>query len=54
MPSPRDVSDRRRAFRQLHESGCFVIPNPWDPGSARYVAVGPKSSALALSRGPRA
>ena len=28
---------RRRAFRRLHESGCFVIPNPWDVGSARYL-----------------
>jgi len=28
---------RRRAFRALHESGCFVIPNPWDAGSARYL-----------------
>lgn len=37
MPSPNDISARRRAFRQLHESGCFVIPNPWDPGSARYL-----------------
>ncbi len=26
------------AFRTLHESGCFVIPNPWDVGSARYLA----------------
>jgi 2-methylisocitrate lyase-like PEP mutase family enzyme len=31
-------SARRRAFRQLHESGCFIIPNPWDAGSARYLA----------------
>jgi 2-methylisocitrate lyase-like PEP mutase family enzyme len=37
MLSPHDVSARRRAFRQLHESGCFVIPNPWDRGSARYL-----------------
>ena len=37
MLSPQDVSARRRAFRQLHESGCFVIPNPWDAGSARYL-----------------
>jgi 2-methylisocitrate lyase-like PEP mutase family enzyme len=37
MPTPHEVSARRRAFRQLHESGCFVIPNPWDPGSARYL-----------------
>ena len=26
------------AFRRLHESGCFVIPNPWDIGSARWLA----------------
>lgn len=25
------------AFRKLHESGCFAIPNPFDPGSARYL-----------------
>ena len=37
MFSPQDVSARRRAFRQLHQSGCFVIPNPWDIGSARYL-----------------
>lgn len=33
-----DVADCRRAFRALHQSGCFVIPNPWDVGSARYLA----------------
>ena len=37
MPSPADISARRRAFRQLHESGCFVIPNPWDIGSALWL-----------------
>jgi 2-methylisocitrate lyase-like PEP mutase family enzyme len=37
MLSSQDLSARRRAFRQLHESGCFVIPNPWDAGSARYL-----------------
>ena len=35
MPAP---TDRIRVFRQLHESGCFVIPNPWDVGSARALA----------------
>ncbi|WID98338.1 isocitrate lyase/phosphoenolpyruvate mutase family protein [Bosea vestrisii] len=25
------------AFRKLHESGCFVMPNPWDEGSARWL-----------------
>jgi 2-methylisocitrate lyase-like PEP mutase family enzyme len=33
-----DAADRRRVFRQLHQSGCFVIPNPWDVGSARVLA----------------
>ena len=36
-PTPPTIADRRRSFRQLHESGCFVIPNPWDVGSARYL-----------------
>jgi 2-methylisocitrate lyase-like PEP mutase family enzyme len=29
--------EKRRAFRALHQSGCFVIPNPWNVGSARYL-----------------
>src|SRR5437868_9406160 len=33
-----EISDRCRVFRQLHERGCFVIPNPWDIGSARVLA----------------
>jgi 2-methylisocitrate lyase-like PEP mutase family enzyme len=32
------LADRRRQFRALHDAGCFVIPNPWDEGSARYLA----------------
>ncbi len=35
MPTP---ADRRRVFRELHQAGCFVIPNPWDQGSARLLA----------------
>jgi 2-methylisocitrate lyase-like PEP mutase family enzyme len=31
------IADKRRGFHALHESGCFVIPNPWDVGSARYL-----------------
>ena len=38
MTSQRpSVSDKRDRFRQLHDSGCFVIPNPWDVGSARML-----------------
>ena len=29
------TAEKRATFRKLHESGCFVIPNPWDAGSAR-------------------
>src|SRR6195256_2056661 len=45
------------AFRALHESGCFVIPNPWDVGSAVYLqhlgfkALATSSAGLAFSRG---
>ncbi|MCB1535902.1 MAG: isocitrate lyase/phosphoenolpyruvate mutase family protein [Rhodoblastus sp.] len=31
------TKDKRAAFRALHEGGCFVIPNPWDAGSARML-----------------
>jgi len=31
------ITDKRRTFRALHQSGCFVIPNPWNAGSARYL-----------------
>jgi methylisocitrate lyase len=46
-------------FRQLHESGCFVIPNPWDIGSARllvhlgFPALATTSSGFAWSIGQR-
>ncbi|HKA08531.1 MAG TPA: isocitrate lyase/phosphoenolpyruvate mutase family protein [Gemmataceae bacterium] len=48
---------RRRAFRELHERGCFVIPNPWDVGSARYLqhlgfpALATTSAGFAFSQG---
>ena len=48
---------RRAAFRKLHESGCFVIPNPWNPGSALYLqhlgfpALATTSAGFALSLG---
>jgi 2-methylisocitrate lyase-like PEP mutase family enzyme len=51
------IADRRRAFQQLHEAGCFVIPNPWDVGSARFLqslgfkALASTSSGFAWSRG---
>src|SRR6516164_6014345 len=40
------IAEKRRSFRRLHESGCFVIPNPWDAGSARLLeAMGFKALA---------
>jgi 2-methylisocitrate lyase-like PEP mutase family enzyme len=54
-----DPSDRVRRFRQLHEAGCFVIPNPWDQGSARllvglgFSALASTSSGFAWSHGRR-
>ena len=36
MSVDRDAA--RAAFRRLHESGCFMIPNPWDAGSAHALA----------------
>src|SRR5689334_18947232 len=32
------TSDRCLEFQRLHRSGCFVLPNPWDVGSARLLA----------------
>ncbi|WHZ11617.1 MAG: hypothetical protein OJF60_002056 [Burkholderiaceae bacterium] len=37
-PTASQIGARRAAFRDLHASGCFVLPNPWDRGSARYLA----------------
>jgi 2-methylisocitrate lyase-like PEP mutase family enzyme len=38
MTSPRpSTADKRKTYRELHETGCFVLPNPWDIGSARYL-----------------
>jgi 2-methylisocitrate lyase-like PEP mutase family enzyme len=31
------IAEKRASYRQLHASGCFVIPNPWDIGTARYM-----------------
>src|SRR4051812_3647629 len=45
------------AFRKLHQSGCFVIPNPWDVGTARYLqhlqfpALATTSAGFAFSHG---
>jgi len=51
------MSERIQEFRRLHESGCFVIPNPWDIGSAKllvqlgFKALATTSSGFAWSMG---
>ncbi|HEX5460670.1 MAG TPA: isocitrate lyase/phosphoenolpyruvate mutase family protein [Steroidobacteraceae bacterium] len=55
--SPSSAADKRRRFHELHRSGCFVIPNPWDVGSARYLealgfeALATTSSGFAWTQG---
>ena len=51
------IEGKRRKFRQLHDSGCFAIPNPWDIGTAKYLehlgfkAIATTSAGFAFSRG---
>jgi 2-methylisocitrate lyase-like PEP mutase family enzyme len=55
--SPEAAAAHRATFRRLHEGGFFVIPNPWDVGSARYLrslgfkALATTSSGFAFSHG---
>jgi 2-methylisocitrate lyase-like PEP mutase family enzyme len=50
-------SSAPEVFRKMHESGCFIIPNPWDIGSAVYLhhlgfkALATTSAGFAFSRG---
>ncbi|MDP2817261.1 MAG: isocitrate lyase/phosphoenolpyruvate mutase family protein [Polaromonas sp.] len=50
------IADKRIVLRALHQTGCFVLPNPWDVGSARYLqslgfkALATTSSGFAWSR----
>src|SRR5436305_9939903 len=52
-----DFTARRAAFRKLHDDGCFVMPNPWDVGTARYLrglgfaALATTSAGFAFSHG---
>jgi methylisocitrate lyase len=52
-----ELAERCRVFHRLHESGCFVIPNPWNVGSARlleqlgFKALASTSSGFAWSLG---
>ncbi len=53
------IAERRRTFHALHQAGCFLIPNPWDIGSAIYLqslgfkALATTSSGFAWSQGMR-
>jgi 2-methylisocitrate lyase-like PEP mutase family enzyme len=55
--SAADRASRHAAFRRLHQDGCFVLPNPWNIGSARWLAhtgfkaLATTSSGYAFSRG---
>jgi len=56
---PAFLRERVTVFRSLHASGCFVMPNPWDAGSARllvqlgFPALATTSSGFAWSLGRR-
>jgi 2-methylisocitrate lyase-like PEP mutase family enzyme len=56
MPRP-STAEKCKIFHQLHESGCFVIPNPWNVGTALYLqsqgfkALATTSSGFAHSQG---
>lgn len=51
------TEEKRQRFRELHRQGCFVIPNPWDTGSAMalqslgFQALASTSSGMAWSLG---
>ncbi len=53
----KSAEEKRRRFHQLHETGCFALPNPWDIGSALYLqhlgfkALATTSAGFAFSRG---
>ena len=54
---PITTADKRATFRKLHQAGCFVLPNPWDVGSARalqhmgFKAIASTSAGFAWSIG---
>lgn len=51
------TAEKRQTFREMHENGCFVIPNPWDTGSAAilqslgFKALASSSAGLAWAHG---
>lgn len=55
----RSVLEKRSIFRTLHASGCFMIPNPWDAGSAKrlealgFAALASSSAAAAWAQGKK-
>src|SRR5438128_10744399 len=53
----KSIETKRAKFRELHEGGCFAIPNPWDIGTAKYLqhlgfkAIATTSAGFAFTRG---
>ena len=51
------TAQKRATFRALHQQGCFILPNPWDVGSARmlqqlgFAALASTSSGYAWTTG---
>ena len=51
------IAEKRATFRELHKAGCFVIPNPWDIGTTRYLqhlgfkALATTSAGFAFAQG---
>ena len=58
-PEATGISERLAVFHRLHRQGCFVMPNPWDIGSARmlvglgFPAIATTSAGMAWSLGRR-
>jgi len=57
MPTPPSQEERGRRFKELHEGPCFLIPNPWDGGTAKvlealgFEALATTSSGFAFTLG---
>src|SRR5712691_7731501 len=53
----RGIAEKRKTFRELHKKGCFLLPNPLDVGTAKYLqeigfkAIATTAAGFAFSRG---
>src|SRR5579871_1699052 len=54
---PLTVAEKRRRFAEMHAAGCFIMPNPYDVGSAKYLtslgfqALATSSAGMAFAMG---